>query len=316
MPWTQLTFHVNSDQTSQLSELLTEAGSVAVTLQDAATNGIEEPLYEPPLGETPLWQTTRVLGLFEAEINADVIIAEMSAVLGANFIADVTIEQVADKDWERECLDSFHPMHFGSRLWICPSWHTPPEPDAVNLLLDPGLAFGTGTHATTALCLEWLATANLQGNNIIDFGCGSGILAIAAAKLGAHQVWAVDNDPQALQATCVNAKKNGLACRQMCAGDRQPQVTSLPVITVSLPGVEIPPQADLLLANILARPLIEFADYFATLVRPEGYIILSGILVEQVDDVAQAYAADFIMAPPVARDGWVRLEGRRKSAKV
>ncbi|MEO5573753.1 MAG: 50S ribosomal protein L11 methyltransferase, partial [Gammaproteobacteria bacterium] len=178
-------------------------------------------------------------------------------------------------------------------------------------LLDPGLAFGTGTHPTTALCLEWLATAKLQGLRIIDYGCGSGILAIAAAKLGARLVWAVDNDPQALQATRVNAEKNGVA---ICEGEVDAHLS--PGIFISLPDDRRDFTADLLLANILARPLIEFAAYFATLVRPERHIILSGILAGQVEDVRAAYATDFVLAPPVIRDGWARLEGRRKSAMV
>ncbi|MEO5702453.1 MAG: 50S ribosomal protein L11 methyltransferase [Gammaproteobacteria bacterium] len=316
MPWTQITFYVNSEQALQLSELLTDAGSVAVTLQDAVSDGIEQPLYEPPLGETPLWQTTRVQGLFEADINADALIAELTATLEEKFIAGVQVEHVADKDWERECLDNFRPMHFGARLWICPTWHTPPDTDAINLLLDPGLAFGTGTHATTALCLEWLATAQLQDLDVIDYGCGSGILAIAAAKLGARSVWAVDNDPQALQATGVNAEKNGLRQQRLAVGDRLPQACALREIIISLPNAGISAQADLLLANILAGPLIDLAPYFATLVRTGGRIILSGILSGQAAGVTEAYAANFMMAEPVARDGWVRLEGRRKSAKV
>lgn len=312
MPWIQITFHVDSAQAVQLSELLSEAGSVAVTLQDAVSDGVEEPLYEPPLGETPLWQTTRVLGLFEADINAAAIVAELSAALGGNFIAGVRVEHLADKDWERECLDNFRPMHFGARLWICPSWHTPPDADAVTLLLDPGLAFGTGTHATTALCLEWLAAAQLQNLDVIDYGCGSGILAIAAARLGARSVWAVDNDPQALQATRVNAVKNDVA---VIEGEFDAPV-SAPGIIISLPDTGRAFPADLLLANILALPLIEFAPYFATLVRPGGCIILSGILHTQAHDVSAAYETYFAMARPVERDGWVRLEGRRKSAKV
>ncbi len=311
MPWTQITFHVDSTQALQLSELLTEAGSVAVTLQDAVSDGVEEPLYEPPLGETPLWQATRVLGLFEAGINADALVAELNTTLGGNFIAGVRVEYLEDKDWERECLDNFRPMHFGARLWICPSWHTPPDSDAVNLLLDPGLAFGTGTHATTALCLEWLATAKLQGLDVIDYGCGSGILAIAAAKLGARRIWAVDNDPQAVQATRVNAAKNGVA---ICEGELDTQASSDIIVSPPDAGRDFP--ADLLLANILALPLIEFAPYFATLVRPGGRIILSGILHTQAHDVSTAYSACFSMTRPVERDGWVRLEGQRKSAKV
>lgn len=290
----QLIFHLDADQAPRFGELLEEAGALAVTLHDSA----DEPLYEPPLGTTPLWSRTSVVGLFETQAQLDAALSGLQAFFSP--LPQYEILALPDKDWERECLDSFQPICFGTRLWVCPSWHDPPDPNAVNLLLDPGLAFGTGTHPTTALCLEWLAEQHLEGSQVIDYGCGSGILAVAAAKLGARHVWAVDNDPQALQATHANALKNGVAER----------------LHISLPDPVRPVQADLLLANILARPLIELARYFAECVRPQGKLVLSGILATQAEEVSAAYQTWFSMAPVVQRGEWTRLEGRRKSAKV
>jgi ribosomal protein L11 methyltransferase len=192
-------------------------------------------------------------------------------------------------------MDDFKPMAFGKRLWICPSWHTPPDKDAVNIFLDPGLAFGSGTHPTTALCLEWLEGCPLQDKDLIDYGCGSGILAIAGLKLGAQHAWGVDNDPQALKASQVNAEKNSV---------KERLITYLPE---QMPDIE----ADVLVANILANPLIELRDKLAHLVRPGGHIALSGILEEQQEQVMQAYSEHFQMAPATIKEGWVRLEGRR-----
>ena len=195
------------DEVEAVSELLTELGALAVTLHDAA----DQPLYEPPLGTTPLWAQTEIVVLFEADTNIESVIAALRAVPGVHAPLQYTISDVEDKDWQRECLDQFKPLKFGERLWVCPSWHEAPEPDAVNIILDPGLAFGTGTHPTTALCLEWLDGCAVQCRDVLDYGCGSGILALAAAKLGAAKVWAVDHDPQALTATRANAEQNGLS---------------------------------------------------------------------------------------------------------
>lgn len=285
----QLIFDTSIEHADQLSELLNDAGALAVTLQDAR----DEPLYEPPLGTTPLWAHTQVISLFASRDDLNDALVSVTDALGN---MPHRIEALADKDWVREGLDSFQPLQFGARLWVCPGWCTPPDPLAVNLLLDPGLAFGTGTHATTALCLEWLSEAAVQRRTVIDYGCGSGILAIAAAKLGAHSVWAVDHDPQALQATHANAARN--------------RVDDL--IHVGTPDLPPAGQADILLANILARPLIELAPCFAALVRLQGNIVLSGILADQADEVSHAYRPYFDISPPVQRDGWVRLDGTRK----
>jgi ribosomal protein L11 methyltransferase len=196
-----------------------------------------------------------------------------------------------EERWEKACLVDFKPLRYGKRLWICPSWHTPPEPDAVNLMLDPGLAFGTGSHPTTALCLEWLDGTNLADKTVIDYGCGSGILALAALKLGASRTYGVDIDAQALLATQNNAKKNRIHEQQL---------------TVHFPedlSAETP-KADVLLANILLKPLLELNDRFLSLLNPTGELIVSGILEEQVPEVTKAYASNFEPIQTLFKDGW------------
>ena len=295
MPWLQLTFETTPDDAEQLSDLLSEAGANAVTFLDSA----DQPLYEPPVGETPLWSRTRVMGLFDAATDINHVVEQVSVELAPNPLPDWRVSPLEDKDWEREWMDNFKPMSFGERLWIIPSWTEPPHPEATNILLDPGLAFGTGTHPTTALCLQWLDTHSTQQkidyDEVIDYGCGSGILAVAAALLGAKHVWAVDNDPQALIATRDNATKNKMA-KSIEA-----------VLPEALPDIKTP----LLLANILAQPLMDFAEHFAGHVTPGGHIVLSGILAEQAEQVAFSYLPWFAMEAPALQDGWVRLAGKR-----
>jgi ribosomal protein L11 methyltransferase len=207
--------------------------------------------------------------------------------------ADISIESLADQDWSETWRRDFHAMQFGSRLWVCPAHESPPDPNAVVVDMDPGLAFGTGTHATTAMCLEWLDVHPPEGLRVIDYGCGSGILAIAACKLGARDVTAVDIDPQAIQATQENARRNVVALRAV------------------LPGELDAAPADLLLANILANPLIELAGVLKGLVKPGGCIVMTGILAEQAEAVMTAYHCSFVFDEPVRRDEWVLLVGRR-----
>jgi ribosomal protein L11 methyltransferase len=292
MPWLQLTFETTPDDAEQFSDLLSEAGACAVTFQDNA----DQPLYEPPPGATPLWSRTRIIGLFDAAANMGAVLNHITSAITPNSLPEHRISPLEDKDWEREWMANFKPMSFGQRLWICPSWHTLPDPNAINILLDPGLAFGTGTHPTTALCLEWLDQHGAQHDEVIDYGCGSGILAVAAAMLGAKHVWAVDNDPQALIATHDNAAKNAVADRIEA------------VLPEALPAIQTP----LLLANILAQPLMDFADRFAGHVLPGGHIVLSGILREQAAQVSACYDPWFKMEPAVTRDEWVQLEGKRR----
>lgn len=287
MAWIQFVCNTSQDKAEALSDALSECGAAAVTFEDDA----DQPIYEPEVGETPLWTATRLTALFDAETRSD----EVTMML-ANFIDEVPrfkVEAVEDKDWEREWMSNFHPIQFGERLWICPSWHQPPEPEAVNILLDPGLAFGTGTHATTALCLNWLDTAELKGKYVIDYGCGSGILAIAAALLGAEKVIAVDTDPQALEATRANAERNGVE------------------IDAFLPGECPDLPCDLLLANILAGPLQTLAPRFANLCKPGTNLVLSGILQTQAETVSDSYQAWFDMDPATQKEDWIRLTGKR-----
>lgn len=295
MSWLELKIDCTPGEVERLSDALTDAGAAAVTWQDAA----DQPLFEPPPGETPLWTATRVIALLEADADIEAVVANVGRILGAP-LAEWRVDPLEDRDWTRAWMNAFHPMRFGQRLWICPSWHTPPEPGAVNILLDPGLAFGTGTHPTTALCLEWLDAqarlSALDGRTVLDYGCGSGVLAIAAALLGAETVWAVDNDPQALIATRSNAERNGVGR----------------IVKTVAPG-ELPPlHADLLVANILAGPLVELAPRFAELTHSGAAIALSGILDTQAAAVAAAYAQRFQLEAPTARGEWIRLEGHRK----
>ncbi len=293
MPWLQLKLVTDADAADQISDRLTDLGAVAVTYEDAA----DQPLFEPDPGETKLWRETRVIGLFEADTQMEAIIEQLRATINAP-LAHLNIDPLEDKDWTRAWMDAFEPISFGQRLWIIPSWHRPSNPDAVNVILDPGLAFGTGTHPTTALCLKWLDAHPPCNRQVIDFGCGSGILAVAAALLGAGHVWAVDHDPQALMATRDNAEKNGV-------GDKIS--TCLPA---DLPQLE----TDLMVANILANPLLTLAPLFAELTKKGGEIVLSGILGHQADQVAQRYSEWFEINPATTQEEWVALNGTRKTA--
>lgn len=205
MPWIQIRINATAKTADKVSNMLLGRGAQAVTFMDAK----DVPVYEPMPGETPLWGETEVMGLFDAETDPAPTIAFFQQIFGED--VGYKVEQLEDKDWVREWMDHFHPMQFGERLWICPSWRDVPNPDAVNVMLDPGLAFGTGTHPTTALCLQWLDGLDLAGKTVVDFGCGSGILGIAALKLGAARVIGIDIDPQAIQASRDNAERNGVA---------------------------------------------------------------------------------------------------------
>jgi ribosomal protein L11 methyltransferase len=289
MAWIQFIFSSTPDGADPLSDHLSECGASAVTFQDNA----DQPIYEPEIGSTPLWQATNVIALFEADSDTENIVVKLTQLMAPAAIPPYRIEAVEDKDWVREWMDNFHPMCFGERLWICPSWHEPPNPNAINILLDPGLAFGTGTHPTTALCLNWLDQAQVKDKIVIDYGCGSGILAIAAALLGAKQVIGVDIDPQALEATQANAERNGVIIETFLP-------TDCPVIT-----------ADLVIANILAGPLQTLAPSLISLSKPESDIILSGILESQASIVSDTYQTVFEMEAPTLKDEWVRLVGHR-----
>ncbi|WP_323085261.1 50S ribosomal protein L11 methyltransferase [Providencia alcalifaciens] len=290
MPWIQIRLNSNAKDAEALGDELMETGSVSVTFQDSH----DTPVFEPLPGETRLWGDTDVIGLYDAETDMKWVVAQLenSPLLGAGFVHK--IEQIEDKDWEREWMDNFHPMRFGQRLWICPSWRDVPDPTAVNVMLDPGLAFGTGTHPTTSLCLEWLDGLDLEGKTVIDFGCGSGILAIAALKLGAVRAIGIDIDPQAILASRDNAQRNGVSERlSLYLPKDQPQDL----------------QADVVVANILAGPLRELAPMISVLPRAGGHLGLSGVLASQAEGVADAYRADFNIDPVAEKDEWCRITG-------
>ena len=293
MPWIQIKIDAHSDQVSQCEDWLLEAGAEVVTLED----GADQPLFEPPPGATPLWDHTRVVGLFQAGIDSEATITWLKEQAEPEPL-HARAELLEDKDWEREWMKNFHPIQCGQRLWICPSWREPPDPNAVNLKLDPGLAFGTGTHPTTALCLQWLDREDLEGKQVIDYGCGSGILGIAALLLGAREVLAVDNDPQALTATRDNAQRNDVAER------------IIPALPDQVPDI----QADVMVANILAQPLLQLAPRLAQLTRPGGRLALSGILQEQADQIVQCYQQWFEIERVEQQEDWVRVSGCRKAS--
>ncbi|HEB67408.1 MAG TPA: 50S ribosomal protein L11 methyltransferase [Gammaproteobacteria bacterium] len=293
MPWLQLELESRPDTAERLSDLLTDNGAAAVTFQDAA----DQPLFEPPPGATPLWQATRVVGLFPHDTDIPAVLERLAAALAPIPLPEWHLNPLEDRDWVRAWMDDFRPMRFGERLWIVPGEAEPPEADAVNIRLDPGLAFGTGTHPTTAMCLRWLDAHPPAGRTVIDYGCGSGILAIAAARLGASRVIGVDTDPQALLATADNARRNAVADR----------------IRAFLPGDAPEEPADLLLANILAGPLMTLAPQLAERVRPGGHIVLSGILAEQATMVLDAYRDAFDIRQAAQDEDWVCLAGARRA---
>ncbi len=292
MPWIQLTLKTCRERAEALGDRLIASGAVSITFQDACDN----PVFEPLPGETPLWNATYVIGLYEVTTDMKEVIMQLQSSAQPDSDFSYNLEQVDDQNWERACMDSFHPLCFGTRLWICPSWCAVPDPDAVNIMLDPGLAFGTGSHPTTALCLSWLDSLNLAGKTLIDFGCGSGILAISALKLGAVQAMGIDIDPQALEASRDNAGRNGVSERLTLYDAK-----NYPVVP-----------ADVLVMNILAGPLCDLALVVTTLVKPGGYICLSGLLASQATRVAQAYEAAFTLMPVVEKEGWCCITGRKK----
>ena len=293
MPWLQLTLEATHSNSEQLSDLLSQAGAAAVTMQDAH----DDPIFEPPPGSTPLWKELLLTGLFEADADIDKVLHFIEAKYGD--CPNHTLNPLEDKDWTRAWMDNFKPMQFGEKVWICPSWHTPPDPKAINIMLDPGMAFGTGTHPTTSLCLKWLDKHFSQPVDVIDYGCGSGILAIAANLLGSEHVYAVDLDPQALIATQANAEKNHVLDKI--------ETLSVNEFNKQYKSLECP----LLLANILAGPLIELSEMLASHVVPGGKIVLSGILAEQAEKVSQTYQQWFKIDDITQEEDWIRITGTK-----
>ncbi|MCW8346257.1 MULTISPECIES: 50S ribosomal protein L11 methyltransferase [Vibrio] len=293
MPWIQIKLNATNDNAELIGDMLMEeTGALSVTFLDAQ----DTPVFEPLPGETRLWGDTDIVALYDAETDTKLVLEQIKAsnMLVAGFAHKV--EQLEDKDWEREWMDNFHPMQFGQRLWICPSWRDVPEPDAINVMLDPGLAFGTGTHPTTALCLEWLESLDLAGKTVIDFGCGSGILAIAAIKLGAAKVIGIDIDPQALVASKDNAQRNGVADQlELYLPQDQPENLL----------------ADVVVANILAGPLRDLSAVIKSLVKDQGKLAMSGVLDTQAEDVANYYRDEMTVDPIVELKEWCRISATK-----
>lgn len=296
MEWQQFVMNLDTLNPATVEEIFTRHNAWSVTLSDAGN----DPVLEPGPGETPLWADTRITGLFSADADLRMLEAELLEELQLTHLPPHHIEKLADRAWEREWLSDFGPMKFGERLWICPGTSNVEQQDAVIVRLDPGLAFGTGTHATTALCLEWLDGLSLSGKTVLDYGCGSGVLAIAALKLGCREAAAMDIDPQALVATGQNAERNAVAGRVRVYGSK----------------AEIEGVFDVVVANILAGPLVQFAESITSTLAGDGMLALSGVLCEQAASVMAAYEPWIEFDETVSReqDGqtWSRLTGTRR----
>ena len=291
MQWIQLIIPCSRLYSADVESAALEAGALSVTLQDAA----DQPILEPAVGETPLWDDCVMTALFSSKIDTNNVNEQMTTYLSGTINA--RWEQLEDKDWSQEWKQHFQPLKCGDRLWICPSWIAPPDLNAVNLSLDPGLAFGTGSHPTTHLCLRWLDQQDLKGKIVIDYGCGSGILGIAALLLGAKQVIAVDNDPQALLASRDNAQRNNIATSRLS--------TYLP------DDVPATICADVMVANILASPLISLAPKLCAMTKPKGLLCLAGLLENQIDAVSEPYLEQFTFSSPSIESEWAQLGAQK-----
>lgn len=303
MPWRQLKLRLDSRDLEAAEAALWERGAQSVSFADAArepsgmghpsNESKGHPLFELEPGHTPFWDQLLLTALFPLDAQLESLRGDL---LAAFPDSEPAIKKLEDRQWERVWLEDFRPMQFGESLWVCPSGHTPPDPSAANIMLDPGLAFGTGTHPTTAMCLRRLASIAPEGLSVIDFGCGSGILAIASALLGAWPVFAVDHDSRALAACRENCRRNDLGESRVTAASPE-----------QLPGLQV----DLLVANILAEPLLQLRESFSTLVKPGGTIVLSGIIERQVEQLRQAYDRDFDFEHAISKEEWLLLEYRK-----
>ena len=292
MDWQQISFEVQKSEVDLVSEVLMGIGSISITFSDAQENDI----YEPPVGTTPLWEKVTVTALFPSEVSKDSVACTILDICDIN-ISDAL--DLKDRVWEDECQKDFPAMQFGEKLWVCPSWDINPElsTEAFVIMMDPGLAFGTGTHQTTSLCLEYLDENPPKNLDVIDFGCGTGILAIAAAKLNAKSVLAIDNDPQAVISSHENANKNH--CNDV-------------INTIHSMDQDNSSRCDLLIANILANPIIELEPLFLEFLKSNGTILLSGIIKDQVKEVVSCYSQNFTDIKLVNKDEWYRISATRK----
>ncbi|MDH4233840.1 MAG: 50S ribosomal protein L11 methyltransferase [Gallionella sp.] len=297
MPWLTLIVDTGAEHAEALSETLLELGALSVDLLDADANTPDEQAIFGEPGEPPpgVWLHNRVSALFNDDQDVSAILREAASSAGLEQLPEYRIETLADNDWVRLTQSQFEPTRVSQRLWIVPTWHTPSDPDAINIVLDPGLAFGTGSHPTTRLCLRWLDGHIKGGESVLDYGCGSGILAIAALKLGAAHAIGIDVDSQAVIASRDNAASNQVEHVKFCLPDNAPQATY-----------------DLVVANILTNPLRMLAPLLANATRPGGQIVLSGILEEQAQDMMNIYKQWFDLNAPIFEDGWSRLSGRKR----
>lgn len=295
MAWIELSLTIHSNEQERIELALEDLGALSVTLLDAE----DHPIFEPAPGETPVWPTIKLAALFDVAVDRVGLVHALTELVPEIAPDQLEFRDIADADWVRAWMDTFQPMQFGRRLWIYPWNIEPPEDtgDSVIVRLDPGLAFGTGTHPTTALCLEWLDGIELRGKQVLDYGCGSGVLAIAALKLGAARVIGVDLDPQAIEASRDNAERNGVAQG----------------LDLCLPAEHRNEPQDVLVANILAGPLGELAPLFAAACKPGAPFALSGILAGQDAELLERYAEWFEQLEVAQREDWVRISGRRKA---
>ncbi|MHB1084777.1 MAG: 50S ribosomal protein L11 methyltransferase [Thiobacillus sp.] len=293
MPWQSVRILVDSKQAEPLSDALIDVGALSVSLEDADAGTVDEtPLFgEPDFPTAELWPHSIASVLLDEQADVAGMLAAAAKQAGIPAPTQYTVEMVAEQDWVRLTQSQFEPIPISPRLWIVPTWHDAPDSNAINLKLDPGLAFGTGSHPTTRLCLRWLDAHLVGDETLLDYGCGSGILAIAAAKLGAARVDGVDIDAQAVTASSDNAELNAVTAR-FC-----------------LPGDLAPGQYDVVVANILTNPLKSMAPLLAGRVRPGGQMVLSGILAEQAEEVMAVYREWLVFDPPAIDEGWVRLAG-------
>ena len=294
--WINLKIRASADYAHIMSDALIELGALSCAIEDSYLNGEnEEALFgEPNIPSNTIWQHNTVESLFDAAVSIDIIINELKTITGLPHI-DYTLDTVEEQNWVALTQSQFEPINIFDRLWIVPSWHTSPNPDAINIILDPGLAFGTGSHPTTHLCLEWLIKEVNINDHVLDYGCGSGILSIAAKKCGAKQVIGVDIDPQAIIASIHNAKENHV--------DVQFYNSELPLTF----------EADIVVANILSSALSVLAPLIAKACKPHGKIALSGILKEQIVMLTEIYSTWFDLNKPIEREGWILLSGTKKS---
>lgn len=300
MSWTEIVIEIERDQAESLSDALMEAGALSVSVEDADEGtDAEQPLFGEP-GMEPdkaAWEHSRIVALIVSEADPAAIMAVAAKAIALCLPPAYTLRSVAEQDWVRLTQSQFEPIHIGKNIWVVPSWHEAPDPGGLVLELDPGLAFGTGSHPTTRLCMEWLEANVAPGSSVLDYGCGSGILSMVAGKMGAKEVWGVDIDPQAIESAKQNAERNG--CK----------------ISYLLPDqfaiVSDGRRFDIVVANILSSPLKLMAPMLHGRVKPGGFLVLSGVLARQAEEVASAYAPLVALTVWAEYDGWVALAGQR-----